>query len=420
MHAEHPKNRRGLLAALFDAGIAAVDAAAAMPRRLPVVAGNGRLVVIAIGKAAVPLMAAAQGRSGGPLPGLVVAPKGHVPAGTAWPGVTIITAGHPVPDADSLVAGEAALALAAGLHADDHLLMLVSGGGSALLAAPVPGVTLADKAMVTRALLRSGAAIAEINLVRKALSRIKGGRLAAVAAPARVTTWIVSDIPGDDPALVASGPTVAGGGSLAEAQAIVAHYGITAPDGVARALAGPANEPPAAGSSTATIIARPRDALDAIGRMAAAQGYTVVDLGDDLEGEARELAAAHGALALGLAARGGRHAIISGGETSVAMVGSAGRGGRNLEYALGLALALDSAVGIAALAADSDGIDGSSDAAGAYVGPDTLARATVCGLDAAAFLAANDAHGFFASIGDLVVTGPTLTNVNDLRVILVG
>ena len=400
-------------AAALAAGIAAVSAAAAMPAQLPRPAGRlGRLVVIAIGKAAVPMMAAAQARSA--TTGLVVAPHGHVPAICGWPGVQIITAGHPVPDGNSMVAAEAALALAASLAADDHLLVLLSGGGSALLAAPVAGVTLADKAAVTQALLRSGAAIAEINIVRKALSRIKGGRLAA-SSRASVTTWIISDIPGDNPALVASGPTIADGSTSGMARAVLDRFEIAPPASVAAALRRPSVVVAVAPGVEVRIIARARDALDAVARVMLGAGYAVTDLGDALQGEARDLAAEHATLALRLAQAGGRHAIISGGETSVTMAGGGGRGGRNLEYALGLALALGGAPGIPAIAADSDGIDGSSDAAGARVGPDTLAR----GGNAADFLARNDAHGFFAGIGDLIVTGPTLTNVNDIRIILV-
>jgi hydroxypyruvate reductase len=399
-----------LLRAGFAAALAAVAVDRVMPAALPVPAG-GRLVAIAIGKAAVPMMAAAQARASAPLPGLVVAPHGHVPPGTGWPGVEIITAGHPLPDAMSLVAGERALALAAGLGAGDHLLMLVSGGGSAVLAAPVAGVSLAEKVAITAALLRSGAAIAEINTVRQALSRIKGGRLAAAAAPAAVTTWIMSDIPGDDPALVASGPTIAGGGGDA-ARAVLDRFGIAAPV----ALAGPV--PVAAGD--VRIIASARAALAAAGQLLAAAGYAVTDLGDALQGEARALGADHAALALRLAGTGRRHAIISGGETSVTMAANAGRGGRNLEYCLGLAIALGGAPGITALACDSDGIDGSSHAAGAHIGPGTLARGRALGLDAAAMLAANNSHGFFERLGDLLVTGPTLRNVNDIRIILVG
>ncbi|MBC7504405.1 MAG: DUF4147 domain-containing protein [Sandarakinorhabdus sp.] len=398
---------KAALERLFGAAIAAVSAGAVMPRDLP----PGRLCVIAIGKAAAPMMAAVQARhlssSPVPLAGLVVAPHGHVPSGFGFAGVEVITAGHPLPDADSVRAGVRALALAGALGPDDHLLALVSGGGSAVLAAPVAGLTLAEKVAVTNALLRSGAAIAEINAVRRTLSQIKGGGLAAACA-APVTTWVVSDIPGDDASLVASGPTISGGSG--DAREVLARYGIGLPAGVVLA-ASRALRPGAV-----RIIARARDALDAAGRLAANWGYAVTDLGDDLQGEARVLGAAHGALALA----GGRRAIISGGEASVTVRGTTGRGGRNLEYALGLALALDGAPGIAALAADSDGIDGSSHAAGACIGPDTLARGRALGMDAAAYLAANDAHGYFAALGDLVVTGPTLTNVNDVRVILVG
>ena len=396
--------------AALAAAIAAVSAAAVMPKRLP--QPRGRLVVIAIGKAAVPMMAATQALRA--VAGLVVAPHGHVPEGVGWRGVAIIAAGHPVPDVDSVRAAETALALAASLTADDHLLVLVSGGGSALLAAPVAGVSIADKAAVTRALLRSGATIAEINTVRKALSRIKGGRLAAASA-APVTTWIISDIPGDDPAFVASGPTIADGSTAAMAQAVLDRFGVVPPVSVVAALRRACDAPLLPPAGAVRIVARARDALNAAAHVVRGAGYAVTDLGDALQGEARTVGAEHAALARRLAATGVRHAIISGGETSVTVTGAGGRGGRNLEYALGLALALDGPPGITAIAADSDGIDGSSDAAGARVGPDTLAR----GGDAAAYLAANDAHGFFAAIGDLVVTGPTLTNVNDIRVILI-
>lgn len=396
--------------AALAAAIAAVSASVVMPAELPEPAG--RLVVIAVGKAAVPMMAAVQARRAAT--GLVVAPHGHVPAATDWPGVEIIAAGHPVPDADSVRAAEAALALADGLAPDDHLLVLVSGGGSALLSAPVAGISLADKAEVTRALLRSGAAIAEMNMVRKALSRIKGGRLAA-ASRAPVTTWVISDVPGDDPALVASGPTLADASTAAGAIAVLERFGVVVPASVAAALRDAGEMPVLAANGDVRVIARARDALDAATRIVRDAGYAITDLGDAVEGEARLVGADHAALALRLAGAGDRHAIVSGGETSVTVSGSGGRGGRNLEYALGLALALNCAPGVTAIAADSDGIDGSSDAAGARVYPDTLAR----GGNAAAFLAANDAHGFFAAIGDLVVTGPTLTNVNDIRVILI-
>lgn len=410
----------------FAAALAAVSADRVLTATLPVATG-GRLVAIAIGKAAVPMMAAVQASAckqfGASLAGLVVAPHGHVPPQTGWPGVAIITAGHPAPDAMSLVAGEQALALAAGLSAKDHLLMLVSGGGSAVLAAPVAGLDLAEKAALTTALLRSGATIADINIVRQALSRIKGGRLAAAAAPAAVTTWIMSDIPGDDPALVASGPTVAGTGSAAQARAVLDRFGIVTPAAVVAALVDPVPILP----GDVRIMACAGDALAAAGDHLRRCGYDVRDLGPALQGEARDLGAAHAALALRhsalasqLAGDGRRMAIVSGGETSVAVRVPGGRGGRNLEYCLGLAIGLGGAPLITALACDSDGIDGSSHAAGARIGPDTLARGRANRLDAAAALAANDAHGYFATLGDLVVTGPTLINVNDIRIILIG
>ncbi|MEY2884599.1 MAG: hypothetical protein RL490_2323 [Pseudomonadota bacterium] len=409
-----------LLDRLLAAALAAVSADIAMPAQVPA-APPGRLTVIAAGKAAAAMMATAQ-RRGGPLPGLVVTAPGHVRAEHHWPGVTIVVAGHPVPDTNSVAAAEQALAIAAGLGVNDQLLVLLSGGASALLALPVAGVTLDDKQMLTRALLQSGATIAEINTVRRQLSRIKGGRLAAAAAPAVVTTWIISDVPGDDPALVGSGPTIADTATQAMARAIIARHGIVPPPAVAAALTAPqpaedrdAPDP----LNRSRIIARARDALDAAGTLARASGYRVHDLGDDVQGLAGDVASQQAGLALTLAARGGQHAIISGGETTVLVNNPAGRGGRNREYLLALAIALDGAPGISALACDTDGIDGNDSAAGARIGPDTLARARALGLDAGASLAGNNAGAFFAALGDLVITGPTLTNVNDLRVILI-
>lgn len=411
------------LDALFAAAVAAVSAEAVMPVTLPV-SSHGRTLVIALGKAAGAMMAAAQARAGRPLPGLVVTRHGHMPPGLAWPGVEVIEAGHPLPDGDSERAAARALDLASRLEAGDHLLMLVSGGGSALLAAPAPGVSLADKQGVTRALLQSGATIAEINCVRKHLSRIKGGRLAVAAGKARVTTWIISDVPGDDPSFVSSGPTVADGTSLAMARDIVARHGISAPPSVAAALEDPANETPAADSlglagSETLVIGCARDALTAAAALATERGYAVTSLGDRIEAESRVLGACHGALARLLSADGRRRAIISGGETTVTVTNPDGRGGRNLEYLLALAIALDGAPGITAIACDTDGIDGTETAAGARMTPDTLARAQALALDPQAHLASNNAWPFFAALGDLVMTGPTLTNVNDFRAILI-
>ncbi len=418
------KECRAELLELFREAVRAVSPEVAMPRLLPV-SPHGRLVAIAVGKAAAEMMRIAQNRASANLSGLVVTRYGHLPEGNvSWPGVDIIEAGHPVPDSNSVRAAYRAIDIAQGLNPGDQLLVLLSGGGSALLAAPAQGVGLADKQAITRALLQSGATIAEINCVRKHLSRIKGGRLAVAAGAARVTTWIISDVPGDDPSFVSSGPTVADHTSLEQVRDIVAKYNIELPENVAAALADPANETPAAdtlglaGEET-VVIARARDALSAAGKLAAARGFAVTDLGDQLQAEARYLGASHAALARRLSAGGRPRAIISGGETTVTVTNREGRGGRNLEYLLGLAMALNGTPGISALACDTDGIDGTEEAAGAIVTPDTLARARTLGLDPAEYLRRNDAYLFFEALGDLVVTGPTLTNVNDFRVILI-
>jgi glycerate 2-kinase len=410
---------RARLRALFDRAVAAVSADAVMPKELP--AARGRLVVIAVGKGAGAMMRAATQRATSPIAGLIVAPPRGLPAGWAPPSsVRVVEGGHPVPTAGSVAAAELALEMAAALGPDDVLLALLSGGGSALTAAPAQGLTLAEKQAVTRSLLRSGATIAEINRVRACLSRVKGGRLAAAAWPARVVTWLISDVPGDDPTLVASGPTLPGTASLAEARGILDRYGID-DDAAARILADPANEPPRADPNAAPeirILATARDALDAAGALARELGYEPIDLGDDLEGEARELAAQHASLASRLVAEGRPRAILSGGETTVTVTNPSGRGGRNLEYLLALAIALDGAAGVSALACDTDGIDGTEAVAGAMIFPDTLARARAAGLGASALLKQNNAFVFFEALGDLVVTGPTLTNVNDFRAIL--
>jgi glycerate 2-kinase len=412
------------LHALFRAALRAVSAEVAMPPQLPNSA-HGRTSVIAVGKAAAEMMRVAQSRSRTPLSGLVVTRYDHLPTGfRGWPEVEVIEAGHPVPDANSLRSAERALALAHELDAGDRLLVLLSGGGSALMAAPAAGIDLAAKQEVTRALLRSGATIGEINCVRKHLSAIKGGRLAVAAGAAQVTTWIISDVPGDDPSFVSSGPTVADATTLSDARAILSEYGVEVPPSIAAALEDPALETPdgdslgIAGSET-VIIARARDALIAAGAAAQALGYKVTDLGDQLQAEARHLGASHAALAKRLGRDGVRRVILSGGEATVTVVNKNGRGGRNLEYLLGLAIALDGARDIYALACDTDGIDGTEQAAGAVVTPDTLVRARAAGLDPSAMLAANNAYSFFEKLGDLVITGPTLTNVNDFRAIII-
>ena len=416
---------RDLLRAIFAEGVAAVSAERCVPAALGRETVAGRTLILAVGKAAAAMASVAASRAGGSLSGLVVTRHGHSGPPHGLPAsFEVIEAGHPLPDDRSLEAATRAIALVRELGPRDRLLMLVSGGGSALLALPVAGVSLGDKQAVTQALLRSGATIGEINSVRKHLSLIKGGRLAVAAAPAQVTTLIISDVPGDDPSFVASGPTVADTTTLQAAREIVARYGIEAPPNVVAALADTANETPPpdalglAGSSV-RVIALARDALMAASGVAERAGYKVTNLGDHLQAEARHLGAGHAALARRMAADGQKRVILSGGETTVRVVNPNGRGGRNLEYLLGLAIELDGAPGIHAIACDTDGIDGTEDNAGAIVAPDTLARARALGLDARALLEANDAYHFFASLGDLVVTGPTRTNVNDLRAILI-
>jgi hydroxypyruvate reductase len=326
-----------------------------------------------------------------------------------------------------LAATEEVLRLADSAGADDLVLVLMSGGASANWIAPANGLSLTEKQAVTRALLRSGAAIDEINTIRKHLSRIKGGRLAAHARPASVVTLAISDVPGDDPAVIGSGPTVPDPTTLDDARGIAARFALPLPPAVARALADPANESPKPGDpafagTTYQLIARPADSFRAAERAIQAAGYECVFLGDQIEGEAREVAAAHARLALDLKAAGRRAVILSGGELTVTLRGD-GRGGPNQEYALGLALACEGEPGFAAISADTDGTDGGSgspdDPAGAYVDSTTYGRAQALGLDPAAFLTNNDSSGFFAHLGDLVASGPTFTNVNDFRAILV-
>jgi glycerate 2-kinase len=341
--------------------------------------------------------------------------------------VEMIEAGHPVPDAAGLKAAERALALADGAGADDLVLVLMSGGASANWIAPAQGVSFEDKQAVTRALLRSGANIGEINCVRKHLSRIKGGRLTQRASPAKVVTIAISDVPGDDPSAIGSGPTVPDPTTLADARALIARYKLAVPETVKRALADATNESPKPGDpvfagSAFMLAARPADALRAAEATVRAAGYDCVSLGADVEGEAREVALAHAALARDLRAQGKRAVILSGGELTVT-IGGKGRGGPNQEYALALAIALAGIANVAALAADTDGTDGgaglASDPAGALIDSETVARAEARGLDPAAFLADNDSTAFFEALGDLLTPGPTFTNVNDFRAIVV-
>jgi len=421
-----------LLRSLFDAALAAADPARAIAPYLPTPVA-GRTVVVGAGKASAAMAHAFEVQWPGKLEGLVVTRHGHA---AICDRIEIVEASHPVPDAAGQQAAQRILELAKRLGPDDQLVCLISGGGSALLALPAPGLTLADKQAVTRALLRSGATIGEINTVRKHLSAIKGGRLAAAAAPARVVTLAISDVPGDDPAVIASGPTVPDPTSFADARDVLAKYRITEPAAVIAHLVAAEEETPKPTDPTFAnaryqMIASPQQALAAAADAALAANVTPIVLSDRIEGEARDVAAVHAAIALQLRAghfRIGRDIVslpavlLSGGETTVTVSGG-GRGGRNSEFLLAFAGALatgaDNASGIAAIACDTDGIDGTEDNAGAIVYPDSVARAEACGISVKEALARNDGYGFFAAIGDLVVTGPTLTNVNDFRAVLV-
>ncbi|HMI19583.1 MAG TPA: glycerate kinase [Sphingomonas sp.] len=416
--------QRALLIELFDVAVAAVSADLCIPAQLPAPV-PGRTLILAIGKAGAAMARAVYRHMEGTVDGIVLTRYGHsYPASQMPPGFTVFEAGHPLPDEHGIAATRHILDAVRALGPDDQLLALVSGGASALLTMPATGVTLADKQDVTRQLLQCGASISEINCVRTHLSGVKGGRLALAAAPAKVVTLVLSDIPGDDPALVGSGPTLPDRTKLEDARKILALYGIVTPDHVRDALADPANETPNASRSEfdaaeTRVIARSINALQAAGQMAAAAGYTPVYLGGDIEGDSTEVGTIHAALALHHAQKGGRWALLSGGETTVVVRNADGRGGRNTEYLLSLALALDRTPGISALSCDTDGIDGTEDNAGALITPTTLARARRARLSPASALRANKTYDFFAGLEDLVVTGPTRTNVNDFRVILV-
>jgi glycerate 2-kinase len=422
---------RGILKSLFETAVAAAHPANVLPGHLPPAPSSGRLVILAGGKAAGSMAEIAERHYIGAradaaarLAGIAVTRHGY---GRPTQIVEMVEAGHPVPDAAGVAATEKALALAAAATRDDLVLVLISGGASANWIAPAPGITLAEKQAVTRGLLRSGASITEINTVRKHLSRIKGGRLAARAAPAQLVTFAISDVPGDDPAVIGSGPTVPDPTTLSDARAVVARYGLALPASVVRALNDPSNESPKPGDPVFSgtqwqIVARPTDAFAAAAAAVKAGGYDCILLGEHLEGEARNVAVEHARLVRELSASGRRAVVLSGGELTVTIRGE-GRGGPNQEYALALAIAIDGMAGVSALAGDTDGTDGGSgaadDPAGAIVDATTISRAHALGLDPAAFLANNDSTGFFARLGDLLTPGPTFTNVNDFRAILV-
>jgi glycerate 2-kinase len=423
-------DRRTLLRAIFDAAVAAAHPDVVLAAHLRPVP-KGRVICLAAGKGAAAMAAAAEryyldalGLDPARLLGIATTRHGH---GVPTRRIRVVEAGHPVPDEAGLQAADDTLRLAAEASADDLLLVLLSGGGSANWIAPVDGVSFAQKQQVNRALLRSGAPIGEMNIVRKHLSRIKGGRLARAGQRAEIVTLAISDVPRDDPSAIASGPTVPDPTTLADARALVARYKLAVDDAIHRALNDPNNESckagdPAFARAQFEIIAKPKASLDAAIRLARDAGYAIIELGADLEGEARDVAADHARLALQARSEGKRTAILSGGELTVTVRGN-GRGGPNQEYALALAALLKDTPDIAALAADTDGADGgagsATDPAGAMIDQTTFAKMKSLGLDPKAYLDNNDATAFFAATGDLLLTGPTLTNVNDVRVILV-
>ena len=423
-------DRRPLLRAIFDAAIAAAHPDVVLAQHLRP-APKGRVICLAAGKGAAAMAASAEryyldelGLPPSRLTGIATTRHGH---GVPTRRIRVVEAGHPVPDEAGLKGAADSLLLAQDAGPDDLLLVLLSGGGSANWIAPVEGVTFAQKQQVNRALLRSGAPIGEMNVVRKHLSRIKGGRLARAGRLADIVTLAISDVPHDDPSAIASGPTVPDPTTLADARALVAKYRLVVDDAVRAALDDPGNESckpgdPAFARAHFELIARPKASLDAAIKLARDAGYEIIYLGADLEGEARSVAAEHARLALQARAGGKRLAILSGGELTVTVRGN-GRGGPNQEYALALAALLKDAPDISALAADTDGADGgagsASDPAGALIDATTFTKMKSLGLDAKACLDDNDATTFFTATGDLVLTGPTLTNVNDIRVILV-
>ena len=417
-------NPQAFLEELFQAAVAASQPSLCLPPHLlphfPL-APKGDCLVIGAGKASAAMAEAVEAHWPGPIGGLVITQRGY---GRPCRNIEIIEAGDPVPDQAGAEAAKRMLELVGGLRPEDLVICLMSGGGSSLLSLPLGGVSLADKRALTRALLKCGAPISEINTVRKHISAVKGGRLAAACRPARILTLAISDVAGNHLSVIASGPSVPDPTTSADARRVIEGYGIDAPASVQRALDGDTGETPKPGDAAfagdqAVIIADAAGALAAAADRARALGIEPVILGADLEGEARQLAAK---IAGNLDAHSGRPLVLlSGGEATVTVTGS-GRGGPNAEFLLALALALDGRAGvyaqIHALACDTDGIDGSEDNAGALIAPDSLARARALGIDAEASLADNDAYGFFAALGNLIITGPTYTNVNDFRAIL--
>lgn len=417
---------RALLRSLFDAAVASAQPARCLAPCLPI-PPRGRTVVIGAGKASAAMAQALEAHWPAPLEGLVITRYGHQ---QACQRIEVVQAAHPVPDAAGLAAAQRMAAMVSGLGADDLVIALMSGGGSSLLVAPGPGLTLADKQAVNRALLASGASIAEINCVRRHLSGLKGGRLGAQCHPARLLTLLISDVPGDAPADIASGPTVADASTCEDALQILQRYQIPVTPAMHALLHSAAGETVKPDDvclrrSSVRLIATPQMALEAAAKAARAAGVSAHILGDSLEGEARDVAKTLAGITRQVRLHGQPFqppcVLLSGGETSVTLrdMSNRGRGGRNVEFLLALALALGPHAGVHALAADTDGVDGTEEIAGALLTPDTLARAWAKGMSPQDFLDRHDAHRFFEALGDSVVTGPTLTNVNDFRAILI-
>ena len=422
---------RAFLRALFNAAVERAMPGHVMAGHLPLPPA-GRTRVIGGGKASGAMAAAldALWPADAPLEGLVLTRYKHTPpAYAAKPGrIRVLEAAHPVPDEAGRRGAQQMLEAVRGLTADDLVIALVSGGGSALLSLPAAGLSFEDKQQINRALLASGASIDEMNCVRKHLSAIKGGRLAAACAPARVLTLLISDVPGDTPEVIASGPTLPDPSTCADALAIIDRYRISVPPAARAGLESGACETPKPGDARfdghgVRMIATPQQSLEAAAALARQAGIAAHILSDEIEGESREVGKVHAALARAVARRGAPFArpcvILSGGETTVTVKSKGGRGGRASEFLLGCAIALQAEPGVHVLAADTDGIDGIEDNAGAILSPDTLARAAALGLKPAEFLDRNDAYSFFHALGDLVVTGPTFTNVNDFRALLI-
>lgn len=418
---------RSLLQALFATAVSEADPAVLVPRFLPD-RPKGRTIVIGAGKGSASMARAFEKAWGladnGPIEGLVVTRYGHA---VSCEQIEIVEAAHPVPDAAGEAAARRMLEMVRGLTADDLVVALISGGGSALLSLPADGLTLADKQSINRQLLKSGADIGEMNCVRKHLSAIKGGRLTAAAAPAKVYTLLISDVPGDDPGVIASGPTQPDATTFTDARNILARYGITEPANVIRHLEAALDETPKPGApcfhATETrMIATPQMSLEAAAKLARESGYTPLILSDCIEGEARDVGRVMAGIARQVVAHGQPVAapcvILSGGETTVTVRGT-GRGGRNVEFLLALAVALGGLERVHAVAGDTDGVDGLEEIAGGIISPASLVRAVALGLTPAAMLDNNDGHSFFEALGDQLITGPTLTNVNDFRAILI-